>query len=428
MHLVLLTQYFSPETGAPQNRLGDLSRRLHDAGHRITVVTAMPNYPSGSVDPRYRRQVTARDEVDGADVLRSFIYSHRGRGTAHQLAAYGSFVASASLTAPLRIRSADVVLWESPPLFLAPTAEVLALRLGARLVMNVSDLWPESAIELGMLDDPRLIRFFTAMARRAYRRADLVLGQTEGILAGVEAVAPGTPTALYPNGVDCGRFEARPDPTALRTELGIDPSMAVVGYAGNFGRAQALEQVVDAARRLLAARSNVVVALVGDGPVKSSIEAAAAGVGDGRLLVRPSVPAGRVPELVNLFDAAIVPLADQPLFDGARPSKMFELMAAGTPFVFCGRGEGAEIAERSGGAVVVPPEDPEALSEALGVLLDRSPTERELHAARARSFAFDRFDRARIAEDVADRLSALIAQPKATRRRARMRTAARPSP
>lgn len=424
MHLVIFTQYYRPETGAPQNRLADLAMRVRDAGHEVTVLTAMPNYPSGTVRSGYRRRWTAAEDLDGVAVRRSWIHGHRGRGTGHQLLGYASFAASSLLSAPFRLRRADVLLWESPPLFLAPVAALLARRMGARLVMNVSDLWPETAVDLGMIGNQRLIDAFMAMARRSYRRSDLVIGQTQGILDGIDAVWPGTETFLAPNGVDCGRFVPRPSDHDLAIELGIPPGSRVLAYAGNFGRAQALDQVTAAARRLLADHDDVVVLMVGDGPVKPQVVAEASDMDPARLLIRSSVDVARMPALLSLMDVAVVPLADQPVFEGARPSKMFELLASGIPFVFCGRGEGADLAAESGAARVVPAEAPEALAAAAEELLGLSPDERAAMADRGRSWVRGRFDRTVIGAEVVARLEELAAQPKVRSRLASTRSEA----
>ncbi len=428
MHLVILTQYYRPETGAPQNRLADLAQRVRASGHDVTVLTAMPNYPSGTVRDAYRRRALVEDDIDGVRVLRSWIHGHQGRGTAHQLATYGSFAASSLLSAPWRLRRADVLLWESPPLFLAPTAELLARRLGAHLVMNVSDLWPESAIELGMIASPRLIDVFMRLARRAYRRADVVFGQTQGILDGVEEVVPGTPTMMFPNGVDCERFQPRSRDNQLAAELDVPDGCSVLAYAGNFGRAQALGQVTAAARRLLRERDDVAVLLVGDGPVKDQVLADTHDLDPARFLVRSSVDAARMPSLLSLIDVAVVPLADQALFEGARPSKMFELMASGIPFVFCGRGEGADLAAESGAARVVPPESPEDLATAAAELLAMSPAQRVALGKAGRVWVEAHFDRNVIVSQVVERLAEIAAQPKVRRRLSRIRADARPSP
>lgn len=409
MRLTILTQYYPPETGAPQQRWGDLARRLVGRGHRVQVVTAMPNYPSGVVDPPWRGRLVGREVRDGVEVLRSWISVSPRRGTVGQVATYASFVASAAATAPVRAGPADVVMWESPPLFLAPVAWLLARRLGARLVMNVSDLWPASAVDLGVLRDPRLVRLFEGWERLAYRSADLVTHQTEGIGDGVAARAPGTPRHLFPNGVDVEVFRRVESPTRLRVELGLTGAHgaggAVVGYAGNFGRAQALEQVVDAAALL----PQAMFVLVGDGPRRDAVaeHARSRGVANVRL-VRP-LPAAQMPEVLSLFDAAIVPLADRPVFDGARPSKLFELLAVGTPVVYCGRGEGARLVADSGGGLVVAPERPPELASALAEVLGWSAQRRAGAGDAARRFVEAHFDRAVSAIDLERRLLELIA-------------------
>jgi hypothetical protein len=405
MHLVILTQYFAPETGAPQNRLGDLSRRLVARGHQVTVATAMPNYPTGRVRPEWRGRVLGREERDGARVLRSAIVPVAGGGAARQLLAYGSFAVSALLTAPLRTGPVDVVMWESPPLFLAPTAWALARSRRARLVMNVSDLWPASAVQLGMIGPGRALRAVERLERWAYDTADLVLGQTEGILDGVRATRTSTPAALYPNGVDVEAW--RPDPAAragVRREMGLAESDVLVGYAGNFGRAQAFEQVLEAAR-LLGDRREVRFRIRGDGPQGQQVRAAAVGLANVEVL--PPVGPAALRREAQAWDLSVVPLADRPLFDGARPSKMFELMALGVPFVFCGRGEGAAVAVASGGALAISPEQPAELAAALTRLIGEDPDARRARAARMRAFAAEEYDRAAIAHRVEDLLLGL---------------------
>ncbi len=401
----MLTQYYPPEAGAPQSRWADLTGRLAARGHQVQVVTAMPNYPGGRTFPEWRRRLVAAERADGVEVLRSWLYTSAKRSTARQMATYLSFATTAAAAGVPRLGRADVLIWESPPLFLAPTAAVLRWRLGARLVMNVSDLWPQSAVELGVLRDRRLLSLFERWERWAYESADLVTYQTEGIGEAVARRAPGTSRALFPNGVDLATMRPVDAGPGVRARLGLDGSGPVVGYAGNFGRAQALEQVVDAA----AALAGVTFVLIGDGPRKGAVEERARALGLTNVRFPDPLPWARMPEVLSVFDVAVVPLADRALFDGARPSKMFELMAVGVPFVYCGRGEGARLAEASGGAVRVDPQDPQALAGALRGLLARDDTARVESAARARQYVAEHFDREAIANRLEQQLLDVIA-------------------
>ena len=407
MRVVVLTQYYPPETGAPQGRLSDLVRRMVAAGDQVHVVTAMPSYPNGRVFDGWRGKLVASELRDGAVVLRSWIWATPSKAVVRQLASYGSFAASAALTAPLRVRRADLVVWESPPLFLAPVAWLLARLLRARLVTNVSDLWPESAVALGMLGPGPTLRALEALERWAYRSSDLVTGQTEGILAGVRQRWAAAPTHLFPNGVDLERYQ----PVAgarerVRAELGLGDGDVLVGYGGNFGRAQALEQVVRAAD-LLRDLPRVRFLLLGSGPRRGDVEALADQLRLTNLEVRDPIPREELWVQQHAWDISVVPLAQGDLFHGARPSKMFELMALGLPFVFCGQGEGAEIAAASGAAVVVPAEDPAALAAAIRRLVDEGAAGREARGAAARACVADRFDRKVIGRDVVARLHAV---------------------
>ena len=145
MKIAILTQYYPPETGAPQARLSDLARRLVERGHDVSVITAMPNYPVGRIFDEWRGRPVAREVRDGVVVLRSWMFAYKGPSVLRQLLSYFSFLLSSIITAPFRLRRADILLWESPPLFLSIAAFILARRLRAKLVMNVSDLWPRSA-------------------------------------------------------------------------------------------------------------------------------------------------------------------------------------------------------------------------------------------------------------------------------------------
>jgi hypothetical protein len=404
VRLVVLTQYYVPETGAPQGRWADLTRRLAARGHDVTVVTAMPSYPVGRIFPEWRGRFVAAEVRDGVTVKRSWIAPTPTRSTPRQLMAYASFAASATVTAPLRVRSADVLLWESPPLFLAPTAALLAKRLGAKLVMNVSDLWPQAAVDLGVIRPGRMLRAFERLEGWAYERAALVTCQTDGIAAGVVHRAPSASTYVFPNGVDVARYDRATVTPAERSSLGLRDDAFVVGYAGNFGRFQALHQVVDAAAAVRG-RANVQVLLMGDGPCRDEIVSRARGLAN--VVVLDAVPADRVAAIQATWDAAVVPLADVPVQAGARPAKMFEIAAMQVPFVYCGTGEGAAIAARCD-ALVVPPERPAELADAIERLAALTPERRAEMGRAARAHVAAHFDRAVIAADLEAALQRLL--------------------
>jgi len=406
--LIILTQYYPPEHGAPQNRLHDLARRAVAAGHGVRVLTALPNYPQGKVFPGYRGRLAVREEIDGVGVVRSWIFASKNKGVPSQLCVYFSFVFSSLLVGLFRLGRADFLICESPPLFLGFTALLLSVLKRARLVMNISDLWPESAVQLGILGPGLKLRLLERFEGLLYRRSALVTCQTEGIVAGVKKRTPTARTLLYPNGVDLEMFPRLDRDPALAAELGLPDGHLIVGYGGNHGRSQALEQVLSAAKML--SGEKVFFLLVGDGPEKVALEEKARALGLENLRFLPSQPRQRMAMFQAQWDVALVPLRDIPLFDGARPSKMFELMAGGIPFLFCGRGEGAELAMASGSARIVPPERPEFLAEAIRQLAAMTTSERRQMGSSGREFVSVNFDRAKIAAELLGTLEQITEQ------------------
>ncbi len=373
MRVVILTHYFPPEVGAPQARLHALANGLARAGVDVAVHTGPPHYPDGAIADGWRNRPLARASDDaGVAVVRSAVLPAPNRGVARRLIDHASFAASALATGRAA-GSADVVVAETPPLLLAGAAPLYARMRGARLVLHVSDLWPDSVVELGAVTDPRAIAVARALERHAYRRSARIVAPTEGIARRLAArpEAAGRVQRIAP-AVDVERFAAPPVTRAgpLR-----------VLYAGTVGMAQGVGVLVEAARR--AGPGMVEVTVAGAGAELDAVRRAARDASNVRVL--GAVPADAVPGLYARADVAAVLLRDRPLFADALPTKVFEAMAAGRPVVLAGRGEAAELVERAGAGVAVAPEDIDALAGCLVDLAGRP--EHELRAIGARGEA-----------------------------------------
>jgi glycosyltransferase involved in cell wall biosynthesis len=352
VRVVLLTHYYPPEVGAPQTRLAELAAGLASRGVEVTVHTGFPHYPAGGVRAPYRNRPLVRERGAGGErVVRSAVYPAANRGFARRLLDHLAFGASALATARAT-GPADVVVVESPPLFLAGAGALYAAAKRAPLVLNVADLWPESAVALGMLRDRRAIALARALERGAYRRAAAIAAPTAGIAAALERepAAAGRVERLGP-AVDAARFAGVPAPPAAGGRL-------EVLYAGTVGLAQGIGTLVEAAR--LAGPGAVGVTIAGDGAEAEAIARAAPG--NVRLL--GTVPAAAVPALYAAADAGAALLRAGPLFEGALPTKLFECMAAGRPVVVAARGEAAALVERTGAGIAVAPERPDLLAAA----------------------------------------------------------------
>ncbi len=379
MRLRILTHYYPPEVGAPQMRLAALAQGLARAGAEVTVHTGFPHYPDGEIKPPYRNRPFVVEEIDGARIVRSWVYAAPNRGFGRRLANHASLAASALATAPAG-GPADVLLVETPPLLLAGAAVAYANAKRARLVLNVADLWPDSAVEMGTLDSRPAIAAARRLERLAYRRAAAIACPTEGIYAELKRrpESAGKASLMRP-AVDLDRFASDLDHPrggsmsaagSAATATGRDGRSLRVLYAGTVGLAHGLGVLVDAAEELERREdgAGVGVTIAGDGAEAPSLRARLADGGPPGVRMLGAVPADRIPALYAESDVAVVMLRDLPIFEGALPTKMLEAMAAGRPVVLAARGEAARLIEREKCGVVVPPEDPRALADALSAL------------------------------------------------------------
>ncbi len=335
MRICFLTHYYPPEVGAPQARISALARELSARGAGVTVHTGFPNYPEGVIRAPYRNRPWMVERDGAVRVVRTAIYPAPNRGFARRILNHTSMSASALAGAGLS-GPADVVVCESPPLFLAGAAIPYARLKRAPLLLNVADRWPASAVELGALSSRRAIEAAELLERVAYRSAAAVSVPTEGLVHELDSLpsAHGKVVHLGP-AVDVDRFDAAPPRPNGRLR---------VLYAGTVGMAQGLDTLVEAASRAGSEAVEVVVA--GDGADAPLLRERVARERIDNVRMVGSVSHGDVPRLYADADAAVVLLRDRPLFERALPTKMLEAMAAGQADRAVGTGRGGSARER----------------------------------------------------------------------------------
>src|SRR3954447_17266373 len=190
MRIWILTQFYPPEFGAAAVRLSRLARLLAADGHSVTVLTGMPNYPEGVIPPEYRGRVFCGETLDGVKVERVWVYASPSKRARARLLNQFSFMGMAALRGTFLSRP-DVILVESHPLFVTLTGGWLRRIKGAPVILNVSDLWPESAVATGALRaDSPLVKFAQPVERWAYHDAAQVVGMTDGVLEGILRILP----------------------------------------------------------------------------------------------------------------------------------------------------------------------------------------------------------------------------------------------
>lgn len=360
LRLLVLTQYWPPEMGAPQGRLAELGECLIDLGWSVEALTALPNYPTGRIFRGYPRARPMVEMVGRIRTVRVPLLPARS-GFAMRLASYATFAGSASLFGVSMVRPPDLILVESPPLFIGAAALVLSAVYRVPYVFNVSDLWPESAVRMGIVRRGLATSVAEGLEYVLYRLAGAVTGQSDGILDGVAQRAPGARRFLVTNGVDPSRFGPDCADDTARALLGHAPGPIFI-YAGLFGYAQGLDQLLDLARDLPADVPGRMV-LVGDGPVREhlAVRIDREHLAD-RVLLLGSQPRDRIPALLGAADIALITLG-MPIL-GAVPSKIYEAMAASLPILLVADGEPSRRVEAAKAGLTVVPGDRASLRTA----------------------------------------------------------------
>ena len=364
MRILLVTHYFPPETGAPQARLSALAQIWAADGDTVTVLTGLPNHPTGVIPPEYRGAIRRRERRDGYRVLRTWLYATPNEGMARKTLGHLSFMVTSVLFGAVPSGRADVVVVSSPTFFSIGAAWALARIKRARLVVEIRDLWPAIFTELGVLTNRRIIGLLERLERAAYAAADEVVVVSEGFRDNL--IGRGVPphkVHTIRNGVLLDQFGPAAGPApAVRGRLGAARDDCLVLYAGTHGISHALPAIARAAARL--AGQPVHFAFVGEGADKARLARTVAELGLRNVSLLPGVPHQDVPDLLAAADICLVPLRDVPLFATFIPSKMFEYLAAGKAVVGSVSGEAAQILHEAG-AIVVPPEDDVALADAI---------------------------------------------------------------
>ncbi len=408
MRILYLSQYFPPEVGATQTRAYEMAHNLVQLGHQVTVLTEVPNHPSGIIPPAYRGKLYERAKMDGIDVIRVWVKTAPEKTFATRMLFYLTFMVDAtlagSLLAPGRF---DLVYASSPPLFVGGAALALSRLRRAPMVFEVRDLWPESAVQLGELNSTRAVRQATRLEETCYRRARHIVVVTEGIRTRLlERGFPAEKMTVIPNGANTDLYTPQALNLELRRSWGIGPERFVVLYAGLHGLAHGLETALLAAEEL-GEHPEILFLFVGDGPQKAALVERARQMGLPNVQFHDALPEVELPAAIAMADVGLDTRRRLGISQGTLPVKMFSYMASARPVLLSTEGESTELLRRAGAGVAVPPEDPKALSQAV-LDLQADPALRAEMGRRGRAFVEAHYSRQGFARRLEQLLQSLL--------------------
>lgn len=369
MRLLYLTQWFDPEPGVIKGPR--FVRALEAAGYAVTVVTGFPNYPLGRLYPGYRMRPMLRETIDGVSVVRLPLYPSHDSSSLRRAMTFLSFCVSALVYCLVRrARYPTVAYVYHPPITVGLAAALTGLVRRLPFVLDIQDLWPDTIAATGMRGRRWIPRLLDPVCRFVYRRAAAIIVQSAGMRRAL--IARGVPAAkitVVRNWADLDLIPAvpaRPSPEGL-----------TIVYGGNFGRAQALGTVIDAAALIEQRRRDIRILLYGAGIDATMLRARTERAGISMLTFHDRVPRRDIAAVFARADALLLHLAADPLFEITIPSKTQVYLAMGRPIVAGIAGAAADLLRESRAALVVPPQDAAALAEAICAMADLPPGRRE---------------------------------------------------
>ena len=409
MNVLLIHQAFASPNEGGGTRHYELAHHCIGKGHNFTIVASNLSYLSGKRTTKIL-SLCIEEILDGIRVLRAYTYPALHRTFIWRVISFFSYMFT-SLLASTRSKDIDLVMGTSPPIFQAVSAWVVSTLRRRPFLLEIRDLWPEFAVDMGVLKNPILIHSSRWLEGFLYARADHLLVNSPAYRDYL--IGKGVPPAkvsLIPNGVDPAMFDPNSNGKHIRKELGLTDKF-IVTYAGALGLANDIPTLLRAANRL---RENdqVRFLLVGDGKERSQLEALTKRLDLPNVIFAGSRPKSEMSEILAASDACIAILQDIRMFCTTYPNKVFDYMAAGKPTILAIDGVIREVLQAAKGGIFVSPGDDIALAEAVAYLADNRKQAKAMGIA-ARNYVvehFNRYDQAQAFVDLINRLGKVSAK------------------
>lgn len=379
--LLLLTQWFDPE---PTFKGLVFARELVHQGFEVEVVTGFPNYPGGKVYPGYRIKWFQREVIEGVHITRLPLYPSHDQSAIRRVLNYASFAASALIYGLFVAKRADVIYAYHPPLTVGITASMLRLLRRIPVVYDIQDIWPDTLRATGMLNNPLTLRIVGLVCNWVYRRVDHIV-----------VLSPGFKRLLLQRGVPETKLSVVynwADEISLEAPLGQTPvpfpakDQFYILFAGNMGKAQALDTVLQAAELLQQQGSRVCWVMLGGGVEVAQLKRQAAQRGLANVVFLPPVAMTQVGAYLRSADALLVHLRKDSLFEITIPSKTQAYMAVGRPLLMAVGGDAADLLRQAGGGMLAESENAPALAHVAEQLANTTTEDLAAMGQRAQAF------------------------------------------
>lgn len=328
--VLIITSYFPPETGAASNRMCHLAEGLQKEHVKVSVITPLPNYPTGKIFPKYKGKFKITTIENHITIHRLWLYASNSKNKFLRLLAMFSYSFSLAWFF-LWNKIPKMVIVQSPPLLVAFTSMLFLKSKHRNLILNVSDLWPMAGLELGAFKRNLSYRLLEKIERFNYKKATIILGQSEEIIAHIKAMYPHKEIHLYRNYPNF-----KPPKIENNTESSEKITMV---YAGLLGMAQGIYKLCEALDY-----SKLEFHIYGAGAEQSKIESFIAKHPNLPIFYHGEVSRNELHKELLKYDMTIIPLLNR--IYGSVPSKIFEYARLGLPILYFGGGEGEDMVRK----------------------------------------------------------------------------------
>ena len=366
--ILIISNYYPPEKGAAANRIEQLALKLHQNNYKVSVVCPLGNYPKGALFPEYKGKFSVTENRDNITVKRLWIYPSVSTNLIVRIISVLSFSLGLFFYLLFKKTPQKVVV-QSPPLLLSFISVFVLSLKNKKIILNVSDLWPLAAIELKALKkDSFSHKFSLFLERFIYKKAMLILGQSNEIITHVKSLFPDKKCFLYRN---------FPDHKVENLDLVTELNQPIkIFYAGLLGIAQGVLELCEKIDFKSLQDDKIELHIFGDGAEKTQIETLISSEKGKNIFFHGMMERNDLHEKLQTFDIAIVPLKVR--IYGSVPSKIFEYGSLGFPILYFGGGEGETIVEENNLGWVASVEDYNDLNEKLKSISMMSKSELDL--------------------------------------------------
>lgn len=406
MKILLISQFYAPETGAGSVRIEEFAKSWKSHGHEVTVLTGFPCYPKYEIFPGYTNKFISREVRDGIDIIRIFTHA-RGKSSIFSRSLGQFLFMLFTIIGGLFAPRPDIIIASSPPFTIGFTALILGFLRRRPFVLDIRDPYPMSPIELGVVKNKTLISFLKTIERLYYRTAVRVVTVTEGFRSIlIRGGCPENKCLIVANGVNTKFFTRLPvfERAELKKRLGYEGKVCVV-YTGTLGRVHNIGIMVEAAR-VLRDDPDIHFLIVGNGVKRDSTEELIKKYSLTNFTVMDPVNRDKVKEILSMADIGFQALEDIDYIAFAHAVKLFEYMALKLPVVFSGRGESKRLIDEAKGGITCAQDSLDEVVDALRLLKSNPDLRAEL-GENGRSYTEKYHDRSQLSKKFLDILTSL---------------------